>query len=262
MNQRSKQTPLDGQLDRATDAEYAAVSTAAVIGLALAVAGLVAFWAPSLASAWPVTCAMTAVPLVGAVLSAASLRRIRRSRGVLTGGRLAAVGIAVGAAVTLGAASYHIHTYIIDLRTLRSLESRAYEVVDELLAGRYDTVYEMVPPEFRPYATGSAAPSEAQFRSHLEPLFKDAGEPLSRTLLALQILPQKDHLIAPAELHVELEHRALNVTIGFVLAPSGRWELVGVGGEETLASQLKSRSPTAPVEVPGPFETRHEEHHH
>jgi len=60
---RNEKTLLDGQLDRAADAEYAAVSTAAIVGPILAVAGAAAFWAPSLMTAWPVTCAFTAVPL-------------------------------------------------------------------------------------------------------------------------------------------------------------------------------------------------------
>jgi hypothetical protein len=258
---RNEKTLLDGPLDRAADAEYAAVSTAAIVGLILAVAGVAAFWAPSLMTAWPVTCAFTAVPLVGAVLSAAALRRIRRSQGVLTGGRIAAAGIVVGAAGTLGAAAFHVLTYVDDQHTLTLLESRSMEVIDELAAGRYEQVYETVPPEFRSYAAASAAPSAEMFRSHLEPLFKGAGAPVSCTLLTLRIIPEDDHRIAPAEWHVELEHRALNVTVGFLLAPSGRWELVGVGGEETLASQLKS--PSGPAPVAGPFETGEEhEHHH
>jgi len=261
-DQRGKPTLLDGPLDRAADAEYAAVSTAAIVGLILAVAGVAAFWAPSLMTAWPVTCAFTAVPLVGAVLSAAALRRIRRSQGVLTGGRIAAAGIVVGAAVTLGAAAVHVLTYVNDQHTLTLLESRSMEVIDELTAGRYEQVYETVPLEFRSYAAASAAPSAEMFRSHLEPLFKGAGAPVSRTLLSLRIIPEGDHRIAPAEWHVELEHRALNVTVGFLLAPSGRWELVGVGGEETLASQLKSKSPSGPAPVAGPFETEDKEHHH
>ena len=258
----NEKTLLDSPLDRAADAEYAAVSTAAIVGLIFAVAGVAAFWAPSLMTAWPVTCAFTAVPLVGAVLSTAVLRRIRRSQGVLTGGRIAAAGIVVGVAVTLGAAAFHVLTYIDDQHTLTLLESRSLEVIDDLTAGRYEQVYETVPPEFRSYAAASAAPSAEMFRSHLEPLFKGAGTPVSRTLLSLRIIPEGDHRIAPAEWHVELEHRDLNVTVGFLRTPSGRWELVGVGGEETLVSQLKSRSPTAPVAVPGPFETEHEEHHH
>jgi len=168
----------------------------------------------------------------------------------------------VGAAVTLSAAAFHVLTYVGDRHTLTLLESRSLEVIDELAAGRYEQVYETVPPEFRSYAAASAAPSATVFRSHLEPLFKGAGAPVSRTLLSLRTIPEGDHRIAPAEWHVELEHRALNVTVGFLLAPSGRWELVGIGGEETLASQLKSKSPSGPAPVAGPFETGEEHDHH
>jgi hypothetical protein len=239
---------LDGQLDRATDPEYAAVSLMAVGGLALGVLGALAYWvAPFLA-----------LSAMGVVVSLLALRKIRRSEGVLTGRWVAVAGAAIGAIVTVAGAAYHLTTFVQEHRMLTALEVRAFEVVDNLAADRYEQVYKMMPEEFRV----RQASGPQQFRDRIYPLFKGAGAVEKRGLTSLRVLHASDGAtVAPASIRVELERRLLDMTIWFKENGDGQWELVGVGGVEPMESPLKFRSEEAPITVPGPYEFHHEHHH-
>jgi len=240
--------PSDTRLDVATDPEYATISPTAVVGLLVSVAGVAAFWK------WP----LVAVPVVGFVLSLAAGRKIRRSEGVLAGRRLAAAGMAVGAIMAVTAAGYHALIWHSEQALYKDLAARAEAVVDEMLAGQYDKVYERMPEAWR---RRQAAGPEA-FRARLSPLLEGAGALVERHLASLQILPTEEgDLVAPAEMYVELERRLLTLTLWFQRTEAGRWELVGVGGEETFESAMKFSSTKEPVAVPGPYEHEHDHHH-
>jgi len=240
--------PKDGDLDRATDPEYAAVSTMAVIGLVAGVLGLAAVLAAPL----------VALPLAGFILSVMARRKIRRSEGVLTGLGITTAGILLGAAVTLAASAYHGYTSYGQHRILSDLEGRAYAVTDDLLAGRYDKVYERMPEDFRRQQAAGAQ----EFRSRFLPLFEGAGDFVQRSLMNLQRVPtDKGEVVAPAEVRVDFQRRSLDLTVWFRQKPQGDWELVGVGGQETFESQVKFPSEKPPVIVPGPYQRAHGHEH-
>jgi hypothetical protein len=219
-------TLLDGQLDRAIDPEYAAISTMAVVALGTSIAGAAAFLGAPL----------VAVPLLGLVIGLAALRKIRRSQGVLAGRGVALAAVLVGGAVAAGAAAYHVQAYLRTQAMLQSLETRAYAVVDDLAAGQYQKVYEMMPEQFR---RRQGAGVDA-FRGRMEPSFKGAGPLVRRTLLSLQVIQSEDGtVVAPALMRMEFERRYLDMSVYFLEAAPGRWDIVGVAAEETFDSQAK-----------------------
>jgi hypothetical protein len=230
----------EAELDRATDPEYAAVSTGAVIGLLLGLAGF------SSVLAVP----FVAVPVLGLILCVAALRKIRRSRGVLTGRRLAIAGIVLGAAAAALGAGRHASLWLGERRMLGHLQAQALEIADDLLADRYDKVFERLPEDFRARDKGPEA-----FRKRFLPLLDGAGPLVRRDLLTLQVITnEKGETLAPAEVRVELEKRIVEVDLWFRLADDGRWELVGVGGEETFESVTRfgPQKPVPPVSAPPP----------
>jgi hypothetical protein len=240
---------LDGQLDRATDQEYAAISPMAVVGLVLGILGIAALLAPPL----------VAMPAIGFILSLIALRRIRRSEGVLAGRGFAVAGIVIGLGLTiLGGATHGIAWYR-QQTTLSDLRSRAFQIADDLAAGRYEKAYQMMPSEWR----AQQAAGVKEFRNRIGPLFEGAGPLVSRRLMSLQPLPVEEkakngktveqHFVAPAEMQVDLQHRILAVTLWFGQDPDGRWDLIGVAAEETLESQEKYPSQTSPAPVHGPY---------
>ncbi|MCX5671175.1 MAG: DUF4190 domain-containing protein, partial [Planctomycetota bacterium] len=166
-----KPTLLDGQLDRAIDPQYAAISPSAVIGLALGVLGVMGLWILPL----------TVFSVIGLIVSALAARKIRRSEGVLTGRRIAKVGMLVGAVVTLGAVAYHGEAEWSEWRLLKNLEARTNEVVSDVLDGRYEAAYNRIAPAFRQRYGGSAD----GLRRELEPVFKGAGAVVKRTIVSL-----------------------------------------------------------------------------
>ena len=225
---------LDGKLDRATDAEYAAISTSAVLGLILSLAGAAAM----------LVVPLIALPVLGLILGIVAARKIRRSQGVIAGRPIAIAAIAIGAILTVAAAALHTSAWLHEREVLTGLETRAYAVVDDCLAERYQKVYEMMPEEFR--KRQAAGPN--QFRARLAPLLRDAGAVVNRSLMALQIVQNSDGtVIAPAEMRVELERRYLDMTIWFKETPDGNWDLVGVAAQETFDSLTKF-----PVAAPPP----------
>jgi len=220
------QTPNDSELDRATDPEYAAVSSGAVVGLVISALGVSAF----------LTEAFVPAPAVGLVVSLAALRGIRRSRGVLTGRRLALAGAILGAALTVVAGGFHLIRWRQERQVLEDLEATACHIVDELVAGRYEEVYDMIPENFRE----RQAASPARFRTAMERLFRGGGKTLGRRLSALRIIPtEQGDLVAPAEMRVEMENRILQIQVLLGRSAEKRWELIAVGGAPTFESMMK-----------------------
>jgi hypothetical protein len=229
---------LDGQLDRAIDPEYAAVSTMAVVSLLFSLLGIVAFWAPSLGEAWLVTIALLALPLLGFLLGVAAVRKIRRSEGVLSGLGLAVAGILVGGAVTIAAAALHIQAWQGEKSLYEDLRARSYGVVDDILADRYEKVYQMMPSEFR----RQQAPGPEAFRAQVTPFLQGAGKLVRWSLLSLPPpMPiQEGGQAVKATIHVELERRYLDMMLLWYRKTAEEpWQLAGIGGQETFESMGK-----------------------
>ena len=243
------QTPKATQLDRATDPEYAAVSSAAAVGLVIAVLGVWPLllisndWVepPSSVPDLMVSLAIfAATPLVGLVIGLLAYRQIRRSHGVLTGTRLALAGVAVGAALALVWSGWLVYKWKENDRILRELEATAYRITDELIQGRYDDVYQRLPEEFRRRQPGGSR----LFRARMEQLFEGAGAVTGRHLMSLRLVPtEQGAYVAPAEMRVDLERRILQISLTLGLGPGGKWELVGFGGGPTFESMIKYDNP-------------------
>jgi len=226
----------DGALDRAADPEYAAISTLAVLAVGFSLVGAVALLAVP----------FIVLPLVGLLLGLLALRQIRRSEGVLAGRGIALGAVAAGAAILAAATAYHGSAWLEKHRMFSDLESRSYEITDDIIADRYAEVYAMMPEKFR----GQAGAGPEQFRARMAPLLGGAGSVLRRSLVSLQVLQTEGgQTLAPAEMLVELERRYLQFTLWFQQRPDGQWELVGVAGAETFASLGKFGSPE-PEEAP------------
>ena len=243
------QTPKETQLDRATDPEYAAVSSAAAVGLVIAVLGVWPLllisndWVepPSSVPDLVVSLAIfAATPLVGLVIGLLAYRQIRRSHGVLTGTRLALAGIAVGAALALVWSGWLVYKWKENDRILRKLETTVYRITDELIAGRYDDVYQRLPEERR-----KRQPGESRlFRSRMKQLFEGAGAVTDRRLMSLRLVPtEQGAYVAPAEMRIDLERRILQFSLTLGLEPGGKWALVGFGGGPTFESMMKYDNP-------------------
>lgn len=243
------QTPNGTQLDRATDPEYAAVSSAAAVGLVITVLGVWPLllisndWVETPSSVPDLVVSLAifaATPLVGLVIGLLAYRQIRRSHGVVTGTRLALASVAVGTALTLVWSGWLIYKWKENDRTLRELEATAYRITDELIAGRYDDVYQRLPEEFRRRQPGGSR----LFRSRMEQLFEGAGAVTDRRLMSLRLIPtEQGTYVAPAEMRVDLERRILQITLTLGLGPEEKWELVGFGGGPTFESMMKYDNP-------------------
>jgi hypothetical protein len=243
------QTPKETQLDRATDPEYAAVSSAAAVGLVIAVLGVWPLllisndWVepPSSVPDLVVSLAIfAATPLVGLVIGLLAYRQIRRSHGVLMGTRLALAGVAVGTALALVWSGWLVYQWRQNDRILHELESTAYRITDELIAGRYEDVYDRLPAEFRKQQPGGSR----LFRARMAQLFEGAGAVTERRLMSLRlVLTEQDAYIAPAEMRIDLERRILQITLPLGLSLEGKWELVGFGGGPTFESMIKFDNP-------------------
>jgi len=230
---------LESELDRATDREYAAVSTHAVLGVAAAALGVVAFLAEPL----------VVVPLVATILSAWGLRRIRRSRGVLTGRRLALAGLGLGLALALGAGGYHAWRWFHLWRTLTALEAEAGAIVDEVAARRWVALFDRIAPDSPQRRMGAD-----RFRERLVGLLAGAGEVQERLLRSLQVLrTERGEAVALADLVLRTEHRELEFQIWFQPDAEGRWRFIGLGARETFASAARRGTPP-PRPLPGPFQ--------
>lgn len=220
------------ELDRATDPQYAAVSTAAVLGVVIGALGVTAMLAA----------ALLAVPALAILVSLLAWRQIRRSRGVLVGHRLALAGLLLGALTAALGAGYHGLAWYHEHQMLLGLQGRAVEVVDEMLADHYEQVFEQLPEDFR-----RAQQSAEAFRRRMAPLFQGAGDFVRRDLQSLQIVPtERGDTLAPAEVRVLFQRRILSVTAVFRQKEDGQWELYGVGGEESFESLTRfpeGRSP-------------------
>jgi len=228
------------QLDRATDPEYAAVYPLAAVALIVAALGGAAFLAPPL----------VAVPVVAIVMGLAALRKIRKSQGVLAGRKLALAAVVVGIVMATGGGSGHLVVWLNEQRTLEDLKTQAAGTADDILAGRYEAVFEKLPDDSPQRKAGPEA-----FRKALSGLFEGGGNLVGRDLMSLQILPtERGVLVAPADMRVTLEARILQVTLWFRLEEDSGWELVGVGGQETLESIAKYGDDDTPPDVPAPYE--------
>ena len=242
-------TPDKSPLDRATDPEYAAVSSAAVIGLVSAVAGVWPLllvskqWVEPPTSARDLAVMMAifvAAPVVSLVLSLVALVQIRRSWGVVTGRRIALAGLATGGLLTAAWAGWLTYEWRVNEQTLRDLEKTAYGILDDLLAGRYEPVYERIPEDFRRRQPAGYR----HFHDQMAELFEGAGPVLDRRLLSLRIVNlENGATIAPAEMHVDLERRILQVGLTLGRTPRGTWELLGIQGAPTFESMMKYDNP-------------------
>ncbi len=231
----------DADLDRAIDAEYAAVSTPAVLGAVCGTLGVTAFLAPPL----------VAVPVLAIALSLVALRRIRRSRGVLTGGRLALVGLLLGIGLTLGAGGYHAWSWYKTYPTLEPLRRRTHAIMDEITGRRWQEAFERITPQSPQRQAGFDL-----FRDRLTGLFAGAGDPVQRDLRALQIFQvETGERVAMAQVWLHLEHRTLEFNLSFQADEEGNWQFVGVAGRETFES-TSIRGRPEPPRLRGPFERR------
>jgi hypothetical protein len=228
----------DADLDRATDREYAAISVLAVLGVVLAALGVLAFLAPPL----------VAVPALAAGLGLTAFRRIRRSRGVLTGARLALAGLALGGGLTLAAGGYHAWDWYSEYRTLKSLQTRTHAVMDQVVAREWAEVYEQIAPDSPQQKLGLD-----RFRRRLTGLFAGAGKPEDRQLRALQYLAlERGEPVAMAEVRLRLEQRTLDFSVWYRPDETGRWQFMGIGGWETFESVSRRGGPPVPP-LPGPW---------
>ncbi|HUU91081.1 MAG TPA: hypothetical protein VM238_07710 [Phycisphaerae bacterium] len=228
------------QLDRATDPEYAAVYPLAVVALIVAALGGAAFLAPPL----------VVVPVAATVMGLAAVRKIRKSQGVLAGRKLALAAVVVGIVIAAAGGTVHLIVWLNEQRTLDDLKTQAAETIDDVLAGRYETVFARLPDDSPQRKAGPEA-----FRNALSRLFEGGGNLVRRDLMSLQILPtERGVLVAPADMRVTLEARILQVTLWFRLDENGGWRLVGIGGQETLESIAKYGDDNTPPDVPAPYE--------
>ncbi|HET6441142.1 MAG TPA: DUF4190 domain-containing protein [Phycisphaerae bacterium] len=243
------QTPKETQLDRATDPEYAAVSSAAAVSLVIAVLGIWPLllisndWVepPSSVPDLVVSLAIfAATPLVGLVIGLLAYRQIRRSHGVLTGTRLALAGVAVGAGLMLVWSGWLVYQWRQNDRILHELEATAYRIIDELIQGRYDDVYQRLPVERRKRQPGGSR----LFRARMAQLFEGAGAVTDRRLMSLRLVPtEQGAYVAPAEMRVDLERRILQISLLLGLGPEEKWELVDLRGGPTFESMIKFDNP-------------------
>jgi len=233
------QPPIqDAELDRATDPEYAAVSVTAVLGVILAVLSVVAFLV------WP----LVVVPVLAVGVSLLARQRIRRSHGVLTGRRLALGGLALGLGMLVASGGYHGWRWLDERRSLGMLNVWANALMDQVLAKRYKDVFDQMPPD---------TPQRKQgfdfFRDRLNGLFADAGAVRGCRLRSLQLLKSEGKAVALAEVDLSLEQRVLRFQLWFQPDAEGRWQFVGLGGRETLQSELNRGTP-GPPPLFGPYE--------
>jgi hypothetical protein len=242
MKAKPSQPPLppDSPLDRAMDSEYAAISTLAVLGLVFAVLGALSL----------VALPLMVLPALGLVLGLLAIRKIRRSEGILTGRGIALAASVLGALALAGSAAWHLQGWLSEQRAYEELSNLSYEITDDILAGRYEKVYNMIPEEFR--RRQGRGPED--FRSHIAPLLADAGSVVRRTLMSLEIVTADDNaIVAPAKMRVELQRRYLEFQIVFKKSEAGAWELIGIGAGETMDSQFKfAKDDPEPPKSPPP----------
>jgi len=228
----------ESELDRATDTEYAAVCVLAVLGVVFGALSVLAFLAEPL----------VAIPILATVLSAVSLRRIRRSRGVLTGARLAVAGLVLGPGLALAAGGFHGWQWYSQYRTLRTIERRAHALTDQVLARQYREVFEQISDDSPQRRMGFNL-----FQKCLIGLVAGAGDPAKRELRLLQKLQtDRGRAIALADMWVRMEHRTLEFSLWFAPDEEGRWQFIGIGGRETFESASR-RGSGQPPPLPGPF---------
>jgi hypothetical protein len=242
-------TPADGELDRATDPEYAAISPLAVVGLVLSLLGVAAFFIVPL----------LVLPLLGLGMSLAAYRKIRRSEGVLTGRLLARVGAVLGLMLALAASAYHIETWREQQSTLHVIEKLSYEILDSIAAGDYEKVYQMMPEDFRK----AQAKGAEGFRESLLPFFKGAGQVTQKPILLTlsPIVSKEGKLLHRATMRLGMEHRSLDFTLWFMQDQTRQWQPVGVACEETFESMMKNSEAEPPAPLESPVHEVHEHEH-
>jgi len=223
--------PTDRLLDRATDSEYAAVSILAIAGLVLSLGGLIAVLLPAEV--------LVAVPAVGMITSLSALVRIARSRGVLTGRRIAWMGIVLGAVLFLLSGTAHVLRWRQQASTLAQLKTDTLAVVQGLETARYEDVA----PYLAPAARDILPQIVDDLRRRFTPLWEGAGNVTGQRLLSLQLQAvENGDVAAEARVHVECEHRILEITVGWYQPQSTgttAWFLHHADGQETFESIRK-----------------------
>jgi len=228
----------ESELDRATDVEYAAISVPAVLGVVFGALSVLAFLAEPL----------VAIPILGAVLSAVGLRRIRRSRGVLTGTRLAVAGLVLGVGVTLAAGGYHGWRHYSQYRTLKAIEQRARSITTEILDREYRAVFDRIAEDSPQRRAGFDL-----FRERLVGLVGGAGDLVEQEMRLLQQLQtDRGQTIALANMVIRMEHRTLEADLWFTPNEEGQWEFIGMSARETFESASR-RGGAPPPALHGPF---------
>jgi len=227
------QVPTESELDRATDAEYAAVSVLAVVGLVFSAFGGIAMLVP-------VAGFLVVLPATGLVLSLIALLRIRRSKGTLTGRWVAVAGVAVGGLFALLSGGQQVLAWRQEAGENRTLVDATFEVVDALVAGDYAKVLERIPADQR--RPGGA--TVELLRDRFAKLFDGAGSVKERDIRIEPKTIDTGDRAAVARVRVALEHRSVVITIVWSQAPSpgagpGTWQVVGAFGEETLESSTR-----------------------
>jgi hypothetical protein len=232
------QVPTESELDRATDAEYAAVSVLAVVGLVFAAFGGVAL-------ALPVAGFLVVLPVAGLALSLIALIRIRRSKGTLTGHWIAVVGVALGGVMGLLSGGQQLLAWHQQADENHVLTTATFEVAEALAAGDYEKVLVRIPADQR--RTGGA--TAELLRSRFAPLFAGAGRITDRRLLSLDPkTTDAGERVAIGRVRIGMEHRAVLVTLLWTSAASpgvapGTWQMVGASGEEALETSKPPADP-------------------
>jgi hypothetical protein len=247
----SAKLPSDAELDRATDPEYAAISTMAIIALIVGGAGVFAL----IFQAGP----LVIIPVVALVLGVAALLKIRRSDGVLTGAKLAIIAIVLGGGLAIVSGGRLAVTWWTERQINADLKQRAMEIVDAMIAGEYGKVWNETPAGYR----SQFGPGIKGLQDRFAPQFQGAGNMVSRELKSLTWRQSNEGAyIVRSEVYVEFERRYLDVEVWFRLMPDGKWHFDGVGASVTLESQVRFPDVAAPPPVVGPWEIRYEDEHH
>jgi hypothetical protein len=262
---RNPRLPSDSELDRATDIEYASISTMAVLGVVTVACVpllLAAVW-----WAWGFGTMMDrmdgplvwTLPMLAVVLGIVSLIKIRRSGGVQIGAKIAMAAIVCGSLMFVGFGGRQALDAW-QTRTLnQELGGRALAVVDDLRGGEYGKVFAEMPGEYRDrIPTGASG-----LRERMAPLFDGCGPFVTSQLKTLlPTPPTKQGLsLERAEVYVEYERRYLLFEVWFRPMPDGKWAFIGVGGQETLESEMKFTGGKHPAPVVGPYQLTHEHDH-
>lgn len=181
----------------------------AIVGFVLGIAGSAAFF----------SIYFLVVPLAGLAISLMAMRGLRQSQGVMTGRRLAFAGILICAAVTVTSGTLYSYQVFSRLQEKQALTRQAYEIIDEILAGKYQAETERMPESFREQAFALQYVREKY-------ALKVAGAPLGRSVGLVQVLGSEDgERRALVDAYVDMPQGRLKICLYFQEEGLGRWQL-------------------------------------